>query len=287
MPTAKLPLIIRAAILWNKFGPKGRGVVPRIIGRRWSGRDLYILTEHGGMLLIDPANLDMYASIFNGGGTWEPHIMQTCASILRAGDVYFDIGSNTGLFSIDVAISIPNLTIYAFEPQPTLANCIRRSVAANSLSNIHCFEILLGSEEGEGKLYLTSHSIHASISPREDQFQELIRPMHTIDALIAADQIKVPDVIKIDVEGAELLVFDGATKTLKDHTPSVIFEADENMARMNVSTQDLFDSLNRAADYTFYLIQPDGCLTATFPRQDLGNYLALSPRHRDRLDLAA
>src|SRR5262249_37680889 len=140
--TAKLPPIIRAAVWWNKHGPKGRGVLPRIIGRRWSGQELYISTKHNGLLLVDPKNLDVYASIINSGGTWEPHVMHACARILRPRDVYFDIGSNTGLFSIDAAVSIPELKIYAFEPQPTLAECIRRSIRANGLSNVHCLEML-------------------------------------------------------------------------------------------------------------------------------------------------
>lgn len=287
MQTTKLPLVIRAAIWWNKFGPKGRGVVPRIAGRLWLGNNRYISTKHGGMLLIDPRNLDMYAAIYNGGGTWEPHVMGACARVLRPGDVYYDIGSNTGLFSIDAAVSIRDLTIYAFEPQPTLANCIRRSVIANGLSNIECMEMLIGHEDGEQKLYLTSHSIHASLTPREDHFQELVRPMRTLDGLVGSGRLKPPDVVKVDVEGAELIVFAGAERTLKDHAPSVVFEADENMARMSVNTKDLFDSLSRAAPYEFYLIEPNGELTATAPREQLGNYLALSPRHRARFGLAA
>lgn len=283
----RLPLAIRAAILWNRIGLKGRGTVPRVIGRRWRGGDLYIATRHGGKLLVDPPNLDMYASIVNGGGTWEPHVMQTCARVLRPGDVYYDIGSNTGLFSIDAAMHIKDLTIYAFEPQPTLAECIRRSVAANGLGNIVCLEMLLGSENGVGSLYLTSHSIHASMAPREKQFRELEREMWTIDTLIGDGRIKGPDVIKIDVEGAELLVLNGAAKALRDHAPSIVFEADQNMDRMNVTARSLFDTLRAAADYTFYVIEADGRLAAVSDNPGHGNFLALSPRHHGRVERPA
>ena len=167
-----------------------------------------------------------------------------------------------------------------------MAPRIRRSAKVNDLLNIQCMEMLLGRHDGEQKLFLTSHSIHASLSPREDHYQELMRPIRTLDSLLDSGQVEAPDVIKIDVEGAELMVFDGAERTLKEHTPSVIFEADENMARMNVKAQDLFNSLNRAAAYEFYLIEPDGTLTPTSPRQELGNYVAVSPRHRSRLEPA-
>lgn len=283
MPIVELPTVIRAAVWWNKHGFMGRGAVPRAIGRRWNGEELYIATKHNGILLLDMQHLDMYATILNGGGTWEPHVMDTCASVLRSGDVYYDIGANTGLFSIDAGVSIPDLKIYAFEPQPGLAECIRRSAQVNNLSDIECLEILVGREDGVQKLYLTSHSIHASLSPRENHYQELVRPMCTLDSLLGSGRVRAPDVIKVDVEGAELMVFQGAAAMLKKHTPSVVFEADENMARMDVKTQDLFDSLGHAAPYEFFLIEPDGGLMSVSRGSKLGNYLALSPRHRDRL----
>jgi FkbM family methyltransferase len=282
-PSTALPSMIRAAIWWNRYGIKGRGAVTRMIGQRWSGPEFFIETRHKGLLSVDAPNLDMYASIHNGGGAWEPHVMTTCDRLLRPGDVYYDIGSNTGLFAIDAAKSVPGLKIFAFEPQPTLAKHIRRSIEANGLSNIQLLEMLLGQEDGEKKFYLTSHSIHASLVPREKNFRELVLPMHTIDGLIASGRIEPPDIIKLDVEGAERLVLEGGRRTFKTLAPSVVFEADENMSRMNVTTQDLFDTLAAAAAYDFYKISPNATLTKAVPPHELGNYVALAPRHRDRL----
>ena len=278
-----LPLIIRVAIWWNRHGVKGRGAFTRAIGRTWSGGELFISTRNGGLLSVDAANLDIYASIYNGGGAWEPHVMNTCARILRPNDVYYDIGSNTGLFAIDAAVSVAGLKIYAFEPQPTLAKHIRHSIKANNLRNVQCLELLLGQEEGQKKFYLANHSIHASLSPREKNFKELLLPMHTIDGVVSSGQIEAPDIMKVDVEGAELMVFEGAQETLARATPSVVFEADENMVRMGVETQSLFNRLARIVPYAFFCIDPDGTLSKATEPHAFGNYLALSPRHRDRV----
>ena len=211
--------------------------------------------------------------------------MQTCERVLRSGDIYYDIGSNTGIFSIDAAITIPNLTVYAFEPQPSLTNHIRRSIDANNLQRVKCLELMLGREEGETTLYLSRQAIRASMIPLERGFQQLRLPMRTVDSLISSGEIEAPDVIKIDVEGAETKVFEGARQTLRTNNPSVIFEADENLVRFGVEVQNVFDSLLQATRYRFYAIEPDGYLSIARHPYNCKNYLALAPRHFDRIRL--
>jgi FkbM family methyltransferase len=278
-----MPILIRTAFWWNRFGLRGRGAVPRVIGRLWQEENIFISTQHGGLLSVDASNLDVYASIYNAGGRWDSHVMKTCERVLRSGDVYYDIGSNSGVFAIDSAIAISDLTVYAFEPQPSLAYHIRKSIDANNLQHVRCLEVMLGQEDGEKTLYITSHSIHASIVPRERHFRELRLPMRTLDSLIMSGEIKAPDVIKIDVEGAEMTVFDGAHQTLRINNPSIIFEADENLVRMGLQIENIFDCLLQAAPYRFFRIDPDGNLLNAEPPYRFGNYLALAPRHFYRI----
>lgn len=284
-PSINMPLFIRAAFWWHRFGIRGKWRIPRAIGRIWQGENIFILTRHGGFLSVDTSNLDVYAQIYNSGGQWEHHVMQTCERVLRSGDIYYDIGSNTGIFSIDAAITIPNLTVYAFEPQPSLTNHIRRSIDANNLQRVKCLELMLGREEGETTLYLSRQAIRASMIPLERGFQQLRLPMRTVDSLISSGEIEAPDVIKIDVEGAETKVFEGARQTLRTNNPSVIFEADENLVRFGVEVQNVFDSLLQATRYRFYAIEPDGYLSIARHPYNCKNYLALAPRHFDRIRL--
>jgi FkbM family methyltransferase len=279
-----MPVIVRLAMWWAVHGIRGRSAVARTIGR-WqsSDRSLFIKTRNGAALSVDYDNLDTYAPIYNEGGCWDANVMTCCERILRSGDVFYDIGSNTGLFALDMAKSISNLTVFAFEPQPSLAKHIRRSIEANGFEQIKLQEVLLGKEEGESSLFLTSHSIHASVIPREEHSRELRRPLRTLDGMVAAGELAPPDVVKIDVEGSELRVFEGAETILKSSQPSIVFEADENMNRMGYSTDDLFALLEKAAPYTFFLIDKAGTPVPVARPYPLGNYLALSPRHKDRI----
>ena len=279
-----MPISVRLAFWWAAHGIRGRSAVARAIGRRQSAdRPLFIKTRSGAALSVDFDNLDTYAPIYNEGGCWDANVMSCCSAILRSGDVFYDIGSNTGLFALDMSKSVPNLTVFAFEPQPSLAGHIRRSIEKNGFAQVKLLEVLLGKEEGESSLFLTSHSIHASVIPREEHFREIRRPLRSLDGLVAAGEIAPPDVIKIDVEGSEMRVFEGAEATLKNHQPSIVFEADENMSRMGYTTDDLFSLLERAAPYSFFLIDKFGAPKAVARPYPLGNFLALSPRHRDRI----
>jgi FkbM family methyltransferase len=282
--TESMPLLIRAATWWAAHGIRGRSAVARAVGR-WQGpdRSLYIKTRHGAALSVDYGNFDVYAFIYNSGGCWDANVMNCCEGILRPGDVFFDIGSNTGVFALDFARSIPDLTVFAFEPQPSLAKHIRRSIDANQFERVKLLELLLGNEEGEASLFLTRHAIHASTIPRARRYRELRLPLRTLDGLIAAGEIVPPDVIKIDVEGSELNVFEGAEDVLSAHQPSIVFEADENMNRRGYTAADLFGLLTKATPYTFFLIDDGGALVPTRPPYPFGNFLALSPRHADRI----
>jgi FkbM family methyltransferase len=281
--TQQFPISVTVAFLWAKHGPRARGAVARIVGRWQRSRPpLFIKTLHGAALSVDYDNLDVYANIHNNGGCWDENVMRCCKSLLRPNEVFYDIGANAGVFSVDLAVAIENLTVVSFEPQPSLAEHVRRSIDANGLARIDVIEAMLGEEDRTASLFLTSHSIHASAIPRESRFRELLVPMHRLDSLIREDRLPPPDVIKIDVEGGELSAFRGATETLRLHQPSIVFEADYNTKRMGYTTGDLLATMSAAVPYEFFLIDETGAARAVPPSHPDGNYVALSPRHADR-----
>ena len=103
-PAGDLPFLVRMAFFWNCFGPRARGYVPRQVGRLYSANaDYFIETAHGAKLRIDMRNLDVYAPIFNASGRWEPHVANTYARMLRPHEVFFDIGANAGIVTLEVS----------------------------------------------------------------------------------------------------------------------------------------------------------------------------------------
>jgi hypothetical protein len=89
--------------------------------------------------------------------------------------------------------------------------------------------------------------------------------------------------VKIDVEGSEMNVFKGALKTFSRSSPSIIFEADENMKRAGVDPNVLLDVIRSFGQYTLFEISVSGELMPILDLSTYGNFLALAERHRDRL----
>jgi FkbM family methyltransferase len=283
---AQLPLLIRLGFLWNRVGARGRGYVPRRIGQMFRGDREYIIeTAHGAKLVLDLNNLEVYAPIYNADGNWEPHIAHTCRRILRDRDVFFDIGANAGMVTLETrAVLGDGISICAFEPQPSLAESLRRSIAVNKYGNIAVFECLLSDHDGIGDLYLTSHAIHASMRPREHKYKKISRPVWKIDTLVGTGRCPSPHVVKVDTEGAEMQIFQGMTDTIRSCGPSLVFEADENLERFGYKANDLLNFLSSLHDYQFYSIPSNGELRHWQPGI-ASDVLALGIAHRERISI--
>jgi FkbM family methyltransferase len=280
-----LPLLVRLAFLWNRIGPRGRGFVPRHVGRLFGpDADYIIRTAHGARLRMDMSNLEVYAPIYNAQGRWEPHVAATCARMLKPGEVFFDIGANAGMVTLETRAMLgKDVAIYSFEPQPSLARSLRRSLELNSFGNVTVVECLLGDTEGSGELFLTSHAIHASTIPRESHYRKITLPVHTIDTLVSAGTCKPPQVVKIDTEGSEMKILHGMERTLRSSTPSLVFEADENMKRFGYSGDDLVAYLRTLHDYEMYSILPAKTQLTPWRPGVASDVLAVAASHRDRI----
>lgn len=255
-------LRMRLATLAATHAPRGRGAVPRLIGKYFGRRmKTTIRTASGAYLAVEPSCLDVYAAICAAGGTWESRVLNACLLAIKKGDVFFDIGANVGFMSIEVATRRQgSVEVIAFEPIPALARSILRSARINGANNVHVMSTMLGSTTGKAELFIPSHSIHASAIARESSAYAVTCPMTTVDELVRDGTLPPPNVIKIDVEGGELEVFRGASEVISTHAPTIIFEADVNMERFAYSLRDLTALLSANVPYKFFGIGRDDSL---------------------------
>lgn len=255
----RLPIAFRFAFWWARAMPRGKGWVPRNIGRLLcKNMKVSVRTRHGGWLAVAPSSLDVYAFILCNGGSWAPNLLRICRQFLSAGDTFYDIGSNVGYFSIELSSLFNGLRVVAFEPQPDLAQILATSAVLNGYKDISVYDLMLGREVGFADLYIPSHSIHASLVSREEGAHKLRRQVCTLDQLVQSHAIPPPEFIKIDVEGGELDVFSGATTTIRDYSPYILFEADENMTRFGYGRGDLIRVLSGLAPYEFFFATAAG-----------------------------
>ena len=145
--------------------------------------------------------------------------------------VIVDAGANIGTYCLELAIKFPDCKIYAFDPVvPTYAE-LEENIRLNGFTNIESYRIGLGNKECElesedpdtkgsyGCISLLDkiHQIRGDTDfPKTAMYQ-----IRTLDSFNLSDV----SLIKIDVEGMELEVIEGALDTINRCSPMLIFEA--------------------------------------------------------------
>lgn len=262
------PMAMRLAQFWSVYAPRARGAVPRWLGQRFgSGWRTTILTAAGATLAVDPGNLDIYTTILREG-SWEPQIVEACLCAVRSGDTFVDVGANAGYMTLEVARQRPDARIAAFEPQPQLALLTAVSARLSGFSHVDVYELAIGAEDGAIKLFVPPHAVHASVARAGEDCKQLLCQQRTIDTLLATNTIPSPDVMKIDVEGAEWAVLRGAEQTIREAQPVMIFEATDHARRFDYSRHDLLTWLATRGPYTFFSVGAHDVLAVPAPRVD-------------------
>ncbi|GAB4546546.1 MAG: FkbM family methyltransferase [Pleurocapsa sp.] len=164
-------------------------------------------------------------------GTYEVPIQNIFAQYLHPGDVFYDIGSNVGFFSIIAAQLVgEGGKVYAFEPGQENANSIRHNAQLNKFKQIEVIEKAVSHSSGSGQLLLAKYSGGHALATADappDLAGEVTVDLVSIDDLIAQNKIAPPNFVKVDVEGAELDVLKGMKQTIKTHQPTIIYEIDD------------------------------------------------------------
>ena len=133
--------------------------------------------------------------------------------LIRSKSSIFDAGANLGIFSIYVAVKYPDSIIYAFEPTPTTFSALKENV--KYYPNIKVFNYALGEAEGNSSIIVMPNSGSNHIG--EGGIPVKIK---TIDST----NFKI-DFLKIDVEGYEANVLNGAKETIRKYKPVIVMSA--------------------------------------------------------------
>jgi len=129
-------------------------------------------------------------------------------------DVFVDIGSNIGFYACMAGAA--NKQVVAFEPQPRNLRFLYKNIQDNHITRIECYPIGLAAQPGLLTLYGASGpsaSLLTGWAGYSDQFKQII-PVNTLDNILGDRFVGKQLVIKIDVEGAEYGVMQGALKTI-------------------------------------------------------------------------
>jgi len=152
-------------------------------------------------------------------GFWETWLTQCLAKIIRPGDVCIDIGANFGYYSILMStLAGKKGRTVAVEPNPNVYSLLQATASVHS-SKIETIDVALSNSSGRATLSIPENYYgDASLVDRHDKphvhRSKVKVKMQTLDELATQMLLHKIDVIKIDVEGVEPLVFAGMTETI-------------------------------------------------------------------------
>jgi FkbM family methyltransferase len=147
--------------------------------------------------------------------TTEKNVIEATLSELANGDVFLDVGSHYGIYSV-LASKLVGTTgrVIAIEPHPGTLAILRENIASNHCENVDVLNVALSDTAGLLALAYNQHGSHVQ------RASDPISSVHQLDA-VAGDEVlanfSIPNVVKIDVEGHEFAVLRGLRRTLS-HT---------------------------------------------------------------------
>jgi FkbM family methyltransferase len=180
---------------------------------------------------------------------------------LRPGECVVDLGANVGYYAIMAAWHLRQArgsVVYAFEPNPLAFEYLQRNKELNNLSNLIPVQQAVGDKSGTMVLYInpggiTFGSLRPYLSHLTDSCEVQVT---TLDEFLAQYPESKIGLMKMDIEGAELLALRGAKKTIERDRPVIFYEENEPAYRaFGYTVADVRDFL-KALGYRFYLMKP-------------------------------
>ena len=256
----------------DKYLWPGAQMLARVTGLR-AGRTKR-QTADGFMMELDPLHYPDGAMLY---GTFEVSSIRLVERIVRPGDVVCDIGGNIGYYAIRFSRLVgPTGQVFAFEPVPTTLLRLRANLRQNACTNVTVCPVALTNEAAPVTIYETASHGVAGLRPlSEDTIS------HAVDGVLLDDFLQTDRpvrLMKIDVEGAERLVLQGAQQRIARDRPYILLEKFSSaLLSFGYDFADVAEQITRhgnyrvtAADRGTDLTQADA---ATLNAAPDGNYL--------------
>lgn len=167
--------------------------------------------------------------VLAGEASGEQATLAQFRRLVRPGDVVLDVGANIGSYALTAAsIAGDAGRVIAFEPDPAVAERIRQNAALNGMTNVTVVASAVGAVSGTLQLHLGDwDSEGSSVYLREAGTPGSVAvPITSLDEYLRDAGIDRVAVVKIDAEGAELDILNGAPHLLsRVDAPAIIIEA--------------------------------------------------------------
>ncbi|MCB9173002.1 MAG: FkbM family methyltransferase [Flavobacteriales bacterium] len=207
-------------------------------------------------------------------GRWEKDSLLLWSRLCEKSDVIFDIGANTGVYSLIAKAVNKNNNVYAFDPVKRVYEKLVQNIELNNY-DIKPYQIALSNNTGVAKIYDTdsehtySVTVNKNLNTTKSKVTEIDIETLRLDEFIPLNNINKIDLMKIDVETHEPEVLEGMGKYLRNYKPTLLIEIlnDEIAGKIECLIQDL--------DYIYFNLNEQGSIQKvdSLTKSDYHNFL--------------
>ena len=151
-------------------------------------------------------------------GSYELEKQQLFEKTIQAGKVVFDLGANVGFYTLLSSVLVGSKgKVVAFEPLPRNLVFLRQHMSINHVDNVTIMDAAVSDTTGTITFDTGPHSSMGKIAENGTLKVTTV----VLDTLFEMGEIPAPDYMKIDIEGAELMALQGATRVLDKYHPTI------------------------------------------------------------------
>jgi len=167
----------------------------------------------------------------------------------------FDIGAHIGLYTIPAAKNIaPGGTVYAFEPAEANRKYLKRHLKYNDIRNVRVLPYVIGEETREGQVFYEKGATDPMNSLRLKSgaggYSKVYRRQVSLDDFVEGSNVR-PELIKVDVEGAECNVLKGARRSILKYRPDIFLSVHPRQLALFDSSVDELKAIIDDLGYAF------------------------------------
>lgn len=194
-------------------------------------------------------------------GMYQQDVLVTLQALIRQGDIVYDVGGHHGLMAIMSAKATgPSGTVITFEPNPNARVHLEKHLRLNNVDNVVIEDLALSDSEGVATFYVQSGDVTwnstlvREFAANNRATSAISTATVTLDSYVSRRSL-VPRIVKIDTEGSEFLVLQGARETLKKYRPILIVEFNPLSAQAAGTTVESYVRFLSDQDYSMIVLR--------------------------------
>ncbi len=217
-----LSSVIEQVLLRRLAGSQYFRMVARQINRLTFFNHDIPLNIHGAKMYVRTPDR-LVAGLLWKYSLLEPYETSVVKRMVKPGMCIYDIGANIGYYTVLFSSLVGTRgRVYAFEPEPENVRLLQKNITSNNIPNIVVVPMAVSKKNGTAKFYVCGeHKGNHTLCPPNQEWKTITVPTVTIDTFVKIN--RTPQIIKMDMEGAESLAFKGMTHFIKHIQHLTIF----------------------------------------------------------------